>query len=331
MSGLEQQVKNEMRRRADLMTVPHPHVDELVRDGEALHARDRRRLVLVGVAAIVAVLAIGPWLVSRGGSDDGPGPAHPRPTRTSPTPTSSATLDDLPQGRPPAVPYLQGGALHVGGKEIETAADRVIAAGSTVLVGRTDEQDAPWWLLTDGELKPFEHLDGVFTPVISPGGDLLAWTSHPDAHTTRVTVWRPQEGREVDHVDLDAAYAECCGGGQQVELLGLDAHDTLYWHNAVHSPDADAWSPGAGAPSRVPRSDVPVFRSEVPPALPDSAVPEGVLADPIGLEQDGSVLVDAFSDPRRHYVLRCSSADDRCECTLGPGRASSWVFPENLR
>lgn len=330
MSGLEQQVTDEMRRRADLMTVPLPHVNELVRDGKARQARDRRRLVLVAAAAIVAVLAIGPWFVSRSG-DAHPGPAEPRPTPTSSTPTSSRTLDDLPQGRPPAVPYLQGGALHVGDTAVETAANRVIAAGPTVLVGRTDERAAHWWLLTDGELKPFGPLDGVFTPVISPSGDLLVWTSYPDARTTRVTAWRPQEAREVDHVDLDAAYAECCGGGQQIELLGIDARGTLYWQNAVHSPDADAWSPGAGAPSRVPMSDVPALRPSTPPALPDSALPEGVLAEPIGLEQDGSVLVGAFSDPRRHYVLRCSSVGDRCERTLGPGRVSSWVFPENLR
>lgn len=327
MSDLEQRVVDELRRRADVMTVPHPHVDALERDGEALQARMRRRVVLVAAAAVVTVLAIGPWLLSRDGS--GPGPASPHPSGTpSSAPIPARTLDDLPQGKAPAVPYLQAGALHTQGAAIATSANVLLASGPTVLVGRAGGQGAHWWLLDDDQLANVEELDGVRGPRISPDGDLLAWTSYPDSRTTRVTAWDPRSRREVDHVDLDAAYAECCGGGQQVELAGIDANGTVYWHDDRHSPDLDVWQPGS-APKR---QAGPVDESALgasPPAAPfDHALPQGTKVEGIVVEPDGSVLVDAFVDPRRHYVLRCVTPADRCERTLPPGRISTWVFPD---
>lgn len=327
MSDLEQRVVDELRRRADVMTVPHPHVDALERDGEALQARMRRRVVLVAAAAVVTVLAIGPWLLSRDGS--GPGPASPHPSGTpSSAPIPARTLDDLPQGKAPAVPYLQAGALHTQGAAIATSANVLLASGPTVLVGRAGGQGAHWWLLDDDQLANVEELDGVRGPRISPDGDLLAWTSYPDSRTTRVTAWDPRSRREVDHVDLDAAYAECCGGGQQVELAGIDANGTVYWHDDRHSPDVDAWTPGNGSPQRGPAPSDAILGPTAPVVALEDVLPNGTQTYGIAVERDGSVLVDAFTDPRRHYVLRCDPAGDRCERTLPPGRISSWVFPE---
>lgn len=325
MSDLEQQVVDELRRRADLMAIPVPRLDELERDGEALRARGRRRLVLVAAASVVAVVALGPWLVSRSGKD--PGPADPRPSGTpSSAPIPARTLDDLPQGEPPSVPYVQAGLLHVRGAAIATAANVVLAAGDTVLVGRAGHQDAHWWLLVDHRLASVPELDGVFAPQVSPSGDLLVWTSYPDAQTTRVTAWDPRVRREVDQVDLDAPYAQCCGGGQQIELAGIDAHGAAYWHDARHSPDLDAWTPGNGSPQRVPAPGEGVLGPTAPVAAFGDALPDGTSTNGIAVERDGSILVDAFTDPRRHYVLRCFSTERRCERTLPPGRASSWVF-----
>lgn len=395
MTAIEQQVADEMRRRAAMTEIPVPHVEQLVRDGEAVLSRQRRRLGALAAAAAVALLVVGPWLVSTLRDDPGPVDRPPSPS-PSPSATSSpgpVTLDDLPEGSPPGVPYLQDGSLHVDGATIATSADQVLAAGSTVLVGRVGQVHASWWLLAGRRLVPVPALDGIFTPQLSPSGDLLAWTSFPDARTTRVTAWSPGTQREVDHVDLDAPYAACCGGGQEVEIYGIDGRDTVYFSQ---SSGFQAWRPRAGEPHRLTGADAvmqiaptgPMVQSDGIGLLgkvddqghwskvadlptdqsatwsPDGALmayagdehgdvlfkqaptdawvldvaggrktrlvlPAGVTADALTFESDEHLLVDAFFLPEVHDVLRCSTADGRCERTLPAGQ-NTWVFPQGL-
>jgi hypothetical protein len=248
MTAIEQQVTDEMHRRAALTEIPVPHVEQVVRDGEAVLSRRRRRIGVLGAAAAVALLVVGPWLVTLRDDDQRPVDHPPSPSPSPSASTSPVTLDDLPEGPPPEVPYLQGGSLHVDGAAIATGADHVLAAGSTILVGRVGREHVGWWPLEGHQLVPVPALDGIFDPHLSPRGDLLVWTSYPDARTTRVTAWNPETRRGVDHVDLDAPYAECCGGGQDVEIYGIDGHDAVYWSKA---PGITVWRPGSGAPGRL--------------------------------------------------------------------------------
>jgi hypothetical protein len=175
------------------------------------------------------------------------GPVHH--DRTSPAPVAPAdAVARLPQGLAPAVPYLLDGELHVDDLTVPTTGNRLMRAGDTVLVGRTDARTGRWWVLQDGALVAAPALDGVRTPVLSPTGDLVAWTAYPDARTTRIVAWLPGTQSEVAHVDLAAPYAECCGGGQLVELLGFDLRDQLY---VADRGAFRVWRPGTGGLRRV--------------------------------------------------------------------------------
>jgi hypothetical protein len=246
MTDLEDRIADELRTRAERTDVPPAPVDRLLAAGRATRRHRRRRTqALAAVAAVVAVgLAIGvPALVHRDGTSPGP-VDHPTPT---PSVKDPKTLDELPAGRAPVVPYLHEGALHVGQVVVPTTADQVVSAGGTVLVGRTRGEDRRWWLLVGTQLRPVPQLDGAAAPRLEPSGDVAVWTSYPDASTTRVTAWSPATRQEVGHVDLAAPYAACCGGGQLVELLGVDDDGAVYWRDsgsASQPPAAYAWVPG---------------------------------------------------------------------------------------
>lgn len=121
-----------------------------------------------------------------------------------------------------------------------------------------------------------------------PAGRRAAPRRHPDKRTTQVIAGDVRTGTEKAHVDLDAPYAECCGGGQEIEIHGIDLEDVVYWNDRSGKV---SWAPGQ-QPRRLDRGN------------------------------------DPFTDPRRHYVLRCDVTDGSCERTLPPGPAESWVFPE---
>lgn len=211
-------------------------------------ASSRLRRTLV-VATMLALLIVGFIFIGSRSPFDDPAARTPRDdtTPTAPAAAASATdlLDDLPQGLPPAIPHLRGGMLHVGGARIRTTANRLLAASGTVLVGRSGDDPVQWWTLDGVDLAPMPELEGVFTPSLSPRGDLVAWTSYPDRQTTRITVLRLETRAEVDHVDLPAPYVECCGGGQDVEIRGFDLRDQLYWSDGR---GMQVWRPGSGAP-----------------------------------------------------------------------------------
>jgi len=201
---------------------------------DATRTRRRRRApVLVLVATLVGAMV---WAgTSQLSEDDHSTPSTPRadaPRRPSATPAQLSVgqvLDGLPQGTAPASAYLQGGSLHVGPVGIRTTAHRLLAAGPTVLVGRSADDPVRWWSLAGSDLLPVPALEGVFTPSLSPSGHLVAWASYPDKQTTRISVLDPTTGTVVDHRDLDAPFVTCCGGGQDVEIMGFDLRDQLYF------------------------------------------------------------------------------------------------------
>jgi len=214
-------------------------------------SRRRRRLVGVVVTGLAIVATV---VLATASPFDHPARStspsqHPRhePSPTDPVVTSRQALDALPQGLPPKIPYLQDGDLHLDGAVVPTRADRLLTAGSTLLVGRSDVDPVRWWIVDGLDLVHLPELDGVFTPSLSPTGDLLVWTSYPDKETTRITAWQPSTRAELDHVDLDAPYAECCGGGQEGEIYGIDLQDAVYW---ASRHGYQVWRPTTGANPR---------------------------------------------------------------------------------
>ena len=240
-----------------------------VRRRDETSARARRRLVAVAAAlATVGVL----WVVTGSPFDDpatSPTPSeHASPRRPASTapPSPTQALDDLPQGLAPAIPYLHGGMLHVDGTLVPTRANRLLSAGGTVLLGRTREDAARWWILDGLDPVPLPELDGAFTPVLSPHGELVAWTSWPDKQTTRISVLDTTRMTEVDHLDLAAPFAACCGGGQEVELFGFDLRGRLYW---TQRTGIQVWRPGSGtSPQRLSGAEDMVQLAAVGPVRP---------------------------------------------------------------
>jgi hypothetical protein len=308
----------------------------------------RRRLLGALVVATFVVLAI---IVAATGwpVDDAttptPSDGTPHGAASDPAPISQADgLDTLPQGLPPRVPYLLEGTLHVDELTVPTDANRLLSAGDTVLVGRTGEDSARWWLLDGAELVPEPDLDGVRTPVLAPSGGVVAWTAHPDSRTTRIVAWDPGTRSGIGHVDLDAPYAECCGGGQLVELLGFDREDQLFLTDRGHDLQ---WRPDGGvAPRPVTRvPDMITDRTQVwssdgrlaatAPWVLDPvagtrtrlAVPDGHAAESVAFESDQWVLGEVVVRPRRHELLRCAVRDGSCERALPTGTAR-WLLPE---
>lgn len=308
----------------------------------ARHDETTTRTVVALV--VVAVVVLATFVVTTTLRHDDDTTSGPSTSPSSEPTTRTDSLDDLPQGPSPTVPYLLDGELHVDDLTVGADLNRLLSAGDTVLVGRTNGHDAHWWILDGGSLAPAPDLDGVHTPVLSPRGDLAAWTTYPDSRTTRIVGWRPDARSEVAHTDLDAPYAECCGGGQLVELLGFDTADRLF---LTDRGDDLEWDPGGGGAPR-PAARVPdpltdrtrVWSSDgrltaighwvsdsTTGTRTDLALPEGVTAEPVAFEADQSVLVEMVAGPRHHDLVRCSVADGSCERTLPPG-TRGWVLPE---
>ena len=332
-----------------------------VHDGRRSHRRGRVLLVL----AIVALVAIGA-VVATARPLDSSSTVHPAaPHRTTPSPlsapapvTPTAALEALPQGPPPAVPYLRHGVLHVDDLTVRTEANRLLVAGDTVLVGRSGEDDAHWQMLDGVDLVPVPELDGIFTPSLSLDGGLVAWTSYPDKRTTRVTAWQPSTRTEVAHVDLPAPYAECCGGGQEVEIYGFDLRNQVYF---TDRHGYSVWRPSSGTrPRRLSGVDAILEVAPVGPVrqggalgrvdadghwskVADLPTDQGMLWSADGrlvtYAGDGTGAVPSSSHPPRRgcsttpprvdYLLRCAVGGGPCERALPPRMPTgSFVFPE---
>jgi len=311
-------------------------------------APSRRRLLGGLVVATFLVLAI--VVAGTGWPVDDPTPPIPS-DRTPHRTTSDAApvsqgdgLDALPQGPPPRVPYLLDGTLHVDDLSLSTDGNRLLGAGDTVLVGRTGEDSARWWILDGAELVPVPALDGVRLPVLAPSGQVVAWTAYPDSRSTRIVAWDPATRSRIAHVDLDAPYAECCGGGQLVQLLGFDPEDELFLTDRGHDLE---WRPGGDTapqrPTAVPdliTDRTAVWSSDGRLAATGSsvldpgagtrvplAVPGGYEAEAVAFESDQGVLVEVVARPRRHELLRCDVSTGSCERALPPD-SGRWLLPE---
>lgn len=220
---LENNLTTTLHARADATPAPPAPIGQLVAAGEHRIAvrRRRRGLVAVGSVAAAVVIAVAVPIGVRG-HGAGPKPAVPHPAPT--------TLAGLPTGAPPKVPYLDGGALHVDGATIPTEASQVVAAGDQVLVGRADDGIMTWQVLRDGKLVFQPRLKNASQAQISPDGSIAVALSYPDREHTVLTIVDLATGKvRPNPMTLNAPYAPCCGGGQEVQIQGIDDDGTVYY------------------------------------------------------------------------------------------------------
>jgi len=194
-------------------------------------------------------------LVGHDGSSGAYGPTlsqlvPPGPIESASANASPASLDELPMGALPKVPYLRGGLVVMNG--IPTAAPHaisILAAGGVVVIGgdRDDQGDTTFWVYRgDGGWHRAPWLGTAAPPVLDPSGRYAAVATHPDDSTTRITLVDPQTGHEYGHTDLDIPYVSCCGGGQLSQLLGIDAYGNVYWMSYDKQNGSDGlwrWAP----------------------------------------------------------------------------------------
>lgn len=231
--------------RATATEVPPAPIDRLVREGQRVAATRRRRNgVLAAVAAAAALVAVALPVGLHSGHHSAPTPVAP--THSPSAPSGPTTLAGLPQGAPPSVPYLQNGALHVDGAAIPTKATTVVSAGGTVLVGRWYDATITWSVLRDGALHFVPMMKNVDPHAISPDGEFAIAESWPDKqHTVLDPIDLATRKTIGSSLSLNEAYASCCGGGQEVQILGVDAHGTAYFSDRR---GVAVWWPGVFRP-----------------------------------------------------------------------------------
>lgn len=226
--------------------VPPLRFHDVLSRGRDLQRLRRRRVVLwtaAAATAVVVVLVALPFALT-GGKTDHPA-AHQTPTAlpskdTDGVPTVAATL-----------PYLDGRVLHLGGKEIQTEANQLLSHRDTTLVWSTKTRQ--WWKLRDGNAEQIstarptnEHpWLGWQSVHLSPDGLTLVVLTHPTATTSRITSYDEATDHERGHVDLDQGYANWTGGGDSVEIAGVNDIGQVFWHQVDQGGDA-WWMWGLG-------------------------------------------------------------------------------------
>jgi hypothetical protein len=209
-----------------------------------------RTMVCVTAVAALVVLA---------GCDDGDRGPSARPATTSPVaPTSSSTPTSLPVGAPPAVPYVVGTRLYLGGKAQPGIHGVAATHGRTTLItiGNSDGGDtARYEVLRDG--KAVARFTTRYA-VVSRDGSKVAWVAvdRTSAHLVEIDA---TTGHEIDRTSLDRSlYAH---EGEESEawetLVRVDDDGTVSFGGVAAS---HTWKPGH-APV-----DVPLRNDSAPPA-----------------------------------------------------------------
>ena len=161
----------------------------------------------------------------------------------SPSPGASPTsLDDLPRGALPKVPYIRDGLVVMNGIPTKAPAHfSILSAGGVVIVGSDwSRPSAKFWVYRGFGWVRAPWL-GDSPPVLDPDGRYAGVLSYPDASTTRITEVDPQTGHEYGHLDLDIPRG-IGGGGGQVQLEGIDTYGNVYYFD--YDPDSlMRWAP----------------------------------------------------------------------------------------
>lgn len=190
----ERALADELARQADRLHTGGPGLDDVL--GRATTIRRRRR-VAAGIVAAAMVGAIAPgalWASDslRSGGQRTPGFVDTPSQSAEPTPTPATPSDggldlaSLPRGAAPAIPYLEGGTVHLpdgSTREIGTAGD-FLAVGDAVV--RLDGDRVTFD-------RPGSEADESFPATTHPVGnasrDIVAWGTESGLAT-----WTEAEG-----------------------------------------------------------------------------------------------------------------------------------------
>lgn len=189
---LERDLTALFHERATTTDAPPVPLQRLIRDGEAAAATRRRRtrLAVAGAVAAAVVIAVAvPYGVRQLAHDDSsPGPADvPEVVNTSTERPDS--IEDLPVGPDPAVPYVVDDTLHFRGATYDVPAgvsryreqDGLFqSAGDTVvLIEQHDDPDELGERFTvyvprGAELVSVLEVSAVIPPILSADGSVVA-------------------------------------------------------------------------------------------------------------------------------------------------------------
>jgi hypothetical protein len=233
--NLEQILSDELRTVADETAAPPPPAfAALVRESRVARRREVRRrgttAVLVAAAVLTAVV-----LGSRvDGPDAGPSPA--------PQPTSVPTA--LPTGAPPAIAFIEGDTLYVGGQAQQGSWTAVSTRGRTSLAHLDDETRNGI-----GTIALFRHGSLVVAiphtqqAVLSPAGSRAAWLEQ-DGSRWFAVVYDLVSDNEQGRVAVDAQ--DLGHVGKETEswesISAVDDAGVVTWGGVLRS---HTWTPGS--------------------------------------------------------------------------------------
>lgn len=242
---LPEQLRDVFESAAASADVPPLALQNVFARGQALKQVRRRRAALwttAAAAAAVVVVSLPLALAGHHGHDDRPAPAH-HTRSTSPTPPPANGVPTAP----PTLPYLAGRVLHLGGRTITIAGrpNVLLSRGGTTLY--FDMTSGRWWRVCDGKATPFGSppgnrdapWTGTFAPTVSADGRTIAVLTHPTQNTSRITEYDAATDTEKGHVDLDLPFANWTGGGDSVDLTGVDNAGQVFW--IVDGADMSSW------------------------------------------------------------------------------------------
>ena len=248
-------LQRELQLVADTRVLPVVDTDGLVRLAAGERGRRRRQLARTTGAVAVVVVVAALLLHLTGGSR----PAASRPAR------HPEALAQLPRGPQTTLPWWSGGELHEGSRVLPTNHAQVVSAAGTTLVGDAGVEDdhlaAAWWFVDGHDLVPLaSSAQGVFRPVVSPQGDLVAWAEPLDATHRRLVLWSRATRRRVGTLRV-RVHLTCCGPQGDVDLRGIDPEGRVLFRT---SGTLWMWSPG-GRVRRVRGIDASLYDVQVWP------------------------------------------------------------------
>lgn len=229
---LPERLEAELREVAGSRVLPVVDPEGLARLAAA--ERVRRRKVLLASLALAGVLVLAVAVLSRP-SGGGARAAH--------SPTHPTTLAQLAPGPDARLPWWSGGELHLGDRVLPTNHETVVFGGGTTLVGdfgvEDDHPHAAWWYVDGHRLVPLASSSrGVFEPVVSPRGDLVAWAVPDGSAHRRLVLWSTA-GRHVLGAIRLPVHVTCCG--RDVDIRGIDSQGRVLFRTSgavrVWSPD----------------------------------------------------------------------------------------------
>jgi hypothetical protein len=154
-------------------------------------------------------------------------------------------VQDLPQGQPPALPYVEDGSLFVNGSTLDLEVGNVgVAVGGdtvTLVYGSLHESGMPVYLIDEERSGTPTMLTDAAQgpPVVSVDGRVIAWQTSPQDGYATVTGWEVDDQQPMNNSVTFPFRPTCCDN--PFRLIGIDAEGRVYaqaavgrgWHGAV--------------------------------------------------------------------------------------------------